>query len=90
MPNLVKKQQVTAQSLAKLEKAAYELSIRRREFGDRPGVLAEMVRRSLEDGTGKEDEGEGREGGEGGRGESEGGRGGRAGRGRASKRGRTE
>lgn len=88
VPNLVKKQQITAQSLAKLERAAYELSIRQREFGDRPGVLAEMVRRSLEDGTGKEGEGEEREGGEDKRGES--GRGGKGGRGRGSKRGRTE
>lgn len=88
MPNLSKKQQITAQSLAKLEKAAYELSIRRREFGDRPDVLAEMVRRSLKDGNGKEEEGEEGEGEENKRGES--GRGGRGGRGRASKRGRTE
>jgi len=64
IPQLAKKQQVTTQSLAKVENAVYQLAIRRKEFEGRPEVLAEMVRRSLAAGaSGAQEGGEGPAGG---------------------------
>jgi hypothetical protein len=47
IPNLWKKQEITAQSLAKIENAAYQVALRRQEFAGREDVLGEMVRRGL-------------------------------------------
>lgn len=91
--DLSKKQQVTSQSLEKIEKICYAIQLRILEYADRPDVLARLAKRALEDtqdegplggmGVGAgEGEGHARESGGGGRG-----RGGRGGGARGTGRG---
>jgi hypothetical protein len=65
MPGLHKKQEITNQSLQKIEDAAYQVALRRQEFAGREDVLGEMVKRGLASaggGGGPEEEGDGRGG----------------------------
>ena len=59
LPGLHKKQEITNQSLQKIEDAAYQVALRRQEFAGREDVLGEMVKRGLADagGGGAEDGG---------------------------------
>ncbi|KAL7409598.1 Translin [Mrakia frigida] len=47
VPGLYKKQEITAQSLQKIENAAYQVALRRQEFKGREDLLGEMVKRGL-------------------------------------------
>ncbi|CED85024.1 Translin-associated protein X [Phaffia rhodozyma] len=48
IPYLDKKQEITDQSLRKIENAAYQISLRRQEFAGQDDILAEMIRRELD------------------------------------------
>lgn len=52
-----KKQQVTSQSMRKIEDVSYAIKVRSSEYGSDPAALQEMVRRSLRGGSGGGGEG---------------------------------